>query len=76
MSTLRVNKISNYNDDGPFEFTTGVVIDQKLQVDGQLNINTTGIVTATAFVGDGSNLTGLDSFLLKGQVISMSAIIN
>ena len=76
MSTLRVNKISNYNDDGPFEFTTVVVIDQKLQVDGQLNINTTGIVTATAFVGDGSNLTGLDSFLLKGQVISMSAIIN
>jgi hypothetical protein len=76
MSTLRVNKISNYNDDGPFEFTTGVVIDQKLQVDGQLNINTTGIVTATAFVGDGSNLTGLDSFLSKGQVISMSTIIN
>ncbi len=76
MSTLRVNKITNFNDDGPFEFSTGVVIDQQLQVDGQLNINTTGIVTASAFYGDGAGLTGLDNFVTRGDVLLASTIIN
>lgn len=72
MSTLKVNKITNANDDGPIEFTTGAII---ARLDSE-TINATGIITATAFIGDGSNLTGFDAFLSKGQVVSVSNILS
>ena len=59
MSTLRVNKIVNYNDNGPVEFTKGVTIPAGKTIDGNLTINTVGVVTASAFYGEGINVTNI-----------------
>lgn len=50
MSTLRVNKLVNLNDDGPVEFTTGLTVPSGQPVNGSLVINTSGIVTSTNLV--------------------------
>ena len=47
MSRLRVNKLTNKNNDGAPEFIHGASV--------------TGVVTATAFKGDGSELTGVSA---------------
>ena len=57
MSTLRVNKVVNYNDDGPVEFTKGVILPAGQSLNGDINI--TGVVTATSFVGSGIGITTL-----------------
>lgn len=57
MSTLRVNKISNYNDNGPVEFSNGVEVPSGQIIDGNVIINATGIVTATSFKGVGAGIT-------------------
>jgi hypothetical protein len=69
MSTLRVNKISNFNDDGPVEFTKGVEVPAGQSLNG--NINITGVVTATSFVGSGIGITTLG---VPGEVFNSKAI--
>ena len=60
MSNLRVNKIVNYSDDGPVEFSTGMSIPSGKTLDGAIEINTTGIVTSTSLViSQGVNLSGV-----------------
>lgn len=60
MSTLRVNKIVNLNDDGPVEFTKGAEVPSGQTINGDLEINTTGIVTSTSLVVNGDmNLSGV-----------------
>jgi hypothetical protein len=59
MSTLRVNKISNLNDNGPVEFTKGVEVPVGATINVGGGINVTGIVTATSFVGSGIGITTL-----------------
>ena len=60
MSNLRVNKIVNYSDDGPVEFSTGMTIPSGKTLDGAIEINTTGIVTSTSLViSQGVNLSGV-----------------
>ena len=61
MSRLRVNKLTNKNNDGAPEFIHGASV--------------TGVVTATAFKGDGSELTGVsaDTNILNSGVPSGSA---
>lgn len=61
MSRLRVNKLTNKNNDGAPEFIHGASV--------------TGVVTATAFKGDGSELTGVsaDTAILNSGVPSGSA---
>jgi hypothetical protein len=60
MSNLRVNKIVNYNDDGPVEFSTGLTVPSGKELTGTVNINTTGIVTSTSLeVTQGVNLSGV-----------------
>ena len=60
MSNLRVNKITNYADDGPVEFSTGMSIPSGKTLDGAIEINTTGIVTSTSLViSQGVNLSGV-----------------
>ena len=39
MSTLRVNKLVNLNDDGPVEFRTGLTVPSGQPVNGSLVIN-------------------------------------
>jgi len=60
MSSLRVNKIVNLNDDGPVEFSTGATIPSGQTLDGDIVINTAGIVTSTSLVvTSGMNLSGV-----------------
>ena len=47
MSVLKVNKISNANDDGPVEFTQGLTVSSTGST-GDIEINSTGIVTSTS----------------------------
>ena len=65
MSTLRVNKISNLNDNGPVEFTKGVEVPIGQSISGSGNINIAGVVTATSFSGNGSEIT---TFGVPGEV--------
>lgn len=48
MSKIQVDTIVNKDDDGAPDFPFGASV--------------TGIVTATSFVGDGSGLTGVESW--------------
>jgi len=76
MSSLRVNKIVNLNDNGPVEFSQGAELPAGQVIDGQVvinssgivtstslsvngNMNLTGVITATTFVGSGIGLTGV-----------------
>jgi len=59
MAKIKVNSIVNFNDDGAPELTQGATIPSGYTLDVNGNVNATGIVTATNFVGNGSNLTGL-----------------
>jgi len=76
MSTLRVNQITNLDSDGPFEFSTGVTIPSGKNIggDGNVFINYVGVITATAFSGNGSNLQ-FDGFLSKGQAVSTALLV-
>ena len=71
MSTLRVNKIVNYNDDGPVEFSKGVSVPSGQEIDGTLVINTVGVVTATSFSGVGAGIT---TFGVANEVSTSKAI--
>lgn len=73
-SSVRVNSIVSLDGTGAPELTYGATIPsgQTVNIQGNLNItgvstvgfisathlNSTGIITASSFVGDGSNLTG------------------
>jgi|TARA_R100001460_G_scaffold19900_2_gene41241 hypothetical protein len=65
MSTLRVIKISNLNEDGAVELTKGAVLPAEQQIvdpngNNAIQISTSaGVVTATKFIGSGSGITGL-----------------
>ena len=60
MSTLRVNKVVNYNDDGPVEFTKGAIVPSGQTIEGDIAINTSGIITSTSLVvNNGMNLSGI-----------------
>jgi len=72
MSTLRVNKITNLNDDGPVEFSKGVVLPANQSITPErLLINTTGIMTATSFSGVGAGIT---TFGVANEVSNSKAI--
>jgi hypothetical protein len=75
MSSLRVNKIVNLNNDGPVEFSQGAELPAGQVINGQViinssgivtstslsvgNMNLIGVVTATTFIGSGIGLTGV-----------------
>jgi hypothetical protein len=43
-------------------FTGGVTVSGGTTISGASNVNVTGVITATKFVGDGSELTGVSGF--------------
>lgn len=59
MSSLRVNKIVNYNDDGPVQFSQGATLPSGQTINGDIVINTTGIVTSTSLVVNGNMNVGV-----------------
>ena len=76
MSTLRVNKVVNYNDDGPVEFTKGVILPAGQTISGDLTINTAGIVTASAFFGEGIDVTNIPGDgVPKGKAVALTFIL-
>lgn len=69
MSTLKVDTITNADNDGGPEFTTGVAIPDGQPLTG--NVNITGICTATTFNGVG---TGITTFGDPNEVTTSKAI--
>jgi hypothetical protein len=60
MSNLRVNKITNYADDGPVEFSSGLTVPADKELTGTLNINSVGVVTSTSLnITQGLTLSGV-----------------
>jgi len=55
MSSLRVNQITNLNNDGAVEFSSGITIPSGQTITG--NITLSGVCTSTSFSGDGSLIT-------------------
>ncbi len=90
MSKIKVNSIVNKNDDGQVELTRGAIIPAggQLTINGGFNvtgvltastydvtnINVVGVITATNFVGDGSQLTSLPSVSV-GKMIAYKRIL-
>lgn len=60
MSSLRVNQITNFNDDGPVEFSRGASVPAGQTINGSIVINTSGIVTSPSLVvTNNMNLSGV-----------------
>jgi hypothetical protein len=75
MSTLRVNKISNLNDNGPIELSKGLNVPSGHNISGEVVISTTGIATITSLVSQNINISGiLTSSLLYGNASNMSNV--
>jgi len=74
MSKIKVNTIVNKNDNGAPELSKGATIPSGQVLSSSSGMNVTGIVTASSFVGNGSNLTGL-SISTKGQAIAYKLIL-
>ena len=90
MPRLRVNSIVNRSDDGAIEFTKGATFPAGTSLNVESNANilgiatvgvitathmTAGIVTATSFVGNGSQLTSIPT-TSAGKAIALKFILD
>ena len=64
MSRVRPDIFTNTNADGPRKFSNGVNV---TGITSTSNLNVVGIVTASSFDGDGSNLTGISAGLSSAR---------
>ena len=69
MSHLKVDKIVNFNDNGPVEFSNGLTFAAGCNSDGSVNAKM-GFCTATTFVGSGIGLTGING-ISKGLAMAI-----
>lgn len=69
-SKVKVNSIEGYDPAGPVVLGYGASVSI---VTGDGDVNVTGIITATSFVGSGENLTGL-SIATKSRSIAYNFI--
>jgi hypothetical protein len=76
MSTLRVNKVVNLNDDGPVEFTKGAVLPSGETINGSIQINSVGVITSTSLIINGNmNLSGVvTANTFKGAGINLNNV--
>ena len=65
MSRIRANKITNKIGTGAVELEKGAHLPIGMGITGAGGLNITGVVTATSFVGNGANLTGIDATAIK-----------
>lgn len=56
MAELKVNLIVNKTDSGPPELSYGAIIPSGQVISSSGGMNVVGVVTATSFVGDGTQL--------------------
>lgn len=76
MSTLRVNKITNVNDDGPIEFTKGAILSQNQQITPEsIKINSVGVMTASVFYGRGENVVNIGGGISKSKSLALTFIL-
>lgn len=91
MSRIRVDSLRDRNDSGTPTLVNGLSIpgNQSLVISGRFvttgistlasvkatHVTTTGVTTATTFIGDGSGLTNIAS-VTKGKVISYELILD
>ncbi len=72
MSRLRVNKITNFNDNGPIEFSKGVILPTNKTISEEnIKINTLETVSASFFSGAGFGIT---TFGFPGEISNSKAI--
>ena len=72
MSNLRVNKITNEDEDGSVTFSKGLGISSSFTIQTE-EVIVVGIFTATGFVGDGSGLTNTSGVSVS-KAITLSLI--
>jgi hypothetical protein len=73
MPQLKVDSITNRSNNAPPELPQGATIPSGKTISGAGNINVVGVLTATAFSGNGSGLTGL-SFIAQGKALAIKII--
>lgn len=75
MSKLKVDRITNLNEDGGPSFVQGAIVPSSALFEVNGNVNAVGIVTATgSFSGDGSALTNITVASL-GKVMAFKFIL-
>ena len=57
--TLTYEDVKNVDSIGVITARSGVDVDDFISVGNNIHLGNAGVVTATSFVGDGSNLTGV-----------------
>jgi hypothetical protein len=62
MALSRITKVGGNSLEDPLNFTGG--------------INAVGVITATAFVGDGSGLTGVTTNYYKGEIFGYDNVLD
>ena len=62
MALSRITKVGGNSLEDPLNFTGG--------------INAVGVITATAFVGDGSGLTGVTTNYYKGEILGYDNVLD
>ena len=72
-SKIQVNSIEAYDPVGPVVVSYGASVPSGQTFTAQGNVNISGVVTATNFVGNGSGLTGL-SVATQGKAIAFTII--
>ena len=75
MSTLKVNFLTNKHLDGSPLFTKGLTVASGYALTCSGGVNITGIVTATSFSGDGSNLVNL-TVINAGKAVAIKYILD
>ena len=73
-SKIQVNSIEAYDPVGPVVVSYGASVPSGQTFTAQGNVNISGVVTATNFVGNGSGLTEL-SVATQGKSIAFKYII-
>ncbi len=72
-SKIQVNSLEAYDPAGPVTVSYGASIPSGQAFTAQGNVNIVGVVTASNFVGNGSQLTGLQ-ISTSGKAIALTLI--
>ena len=71
---IKVNNIVSRDGTGAPTLGYGATISSGQSLSG-IGISVVGIITASSFVGDGTNLSGLSSFATAGRVYAYKRIL-
>lgn len=73
-SQIQVDSIQASDPSGPVIVSYGASIPSTGIITGAGGISVTGVITATSFVGDGSQLTGITNITPQGKAIGLTLI--